>query len=85
MTSCQTTPTQLEAAGMPSLDIAHQLARLVGSAGAVQNFMGGFRIRIYQTAAFPFDAIFKTLLSRNYQVYVTDANRAYSLEAKPRL
>ena len=51
----------------------------------MQDFMGGFRIRIYQTAAFPFDAIFKTLLSRNYQVYVTDANRAYSLEAKPRL
>ncbi|HEX8915672.1 MAG TPA: hypothetical protein VF796_25180 [Humisphaera sp.] len=67
----------------PTVDIGELLSELIGDTGSVQNLMGGYRIRIYHLRAFPFDEVFKTLLFRDFKVYVDRHKADIFIEAKP--
>jgi hypothetical protein len=55
----------------PGVDVAELLRYLMGDTGELQESMGGFRIKVFHTKAFPWDEVFKTLLYRDFRVYVT--------------
>ena len=55
----------------PGVDIADLLRHLIGDTGALQEAMGGFRIKVYHSRMFPWDDVFKALLYRDFKVYVT--------------
>ena len=40
----------------PTMDVGQILAELMGDTGGLQEAMGGYRIKIYHTGAFPSDA-----------------------------
>ncbi|HET6248143.1 MAG TPA: hypothetical protein VFE47_10640 [Tepidisphaeraceae bacterium] len=65
----------------PTVDVGESLRYLVGDTGAVQELMGGFRIKIYHTRAFPWDDVFKTLLFRDFRVYVSRHKADFFIEA----
>jgi hypothetical protein len=66
----------------PSVDVGQELNRLVGDTGSVENVMGGFRIRIFHTRAFPWDDVFKLLLYREFKVDVTHQKADLFIEAR---
>lgn len=55
----------------PSIDVGELLRYLVGETGIVQESMGGFKIKVFHTRAFPWDDVFKTALYRDFKVYIT--------------
>lgn len=55
----------------PHVDLGEILSYLVGETGQVQEAMGGFKIKIFHTRAFPWDEVLKALLYRDFRVYVT--------------
>lgn len=67
----------------PGVDVADELAFLIGETASLENYMGGYRIRIHHARAFPWDDVFKTLLFRNFKVYVTNAKADLIIEAAP--
>ena len=67
----------------PTVDVGDELKYLIGETGAVQDSMGAFRIKIYHTRMFPWDEVFKTLLYRDFQVFVTRHKADIYIEAKP--
>ena len=74
-----TTPTVVTA----HLDISQVLARLVHNTGLLQDTFGGFRIKVLHTGAFPWAAVFKELLYRNFRVDVTRQKAEIFIEARP--
>ena len=67
----------------PSVDVGQELIRLIGDTGTLQEMMGGYKIAIYHSRAFPWDDVFKTLLYRDFQVWVTRRKADLFIEAKP--
>ena len=67
----------------PGVDIAEELRFLIGETGLLEDLMGAFRIKIYHTRAFPWDDVFKTLLYREFQVWVSHHKADIYIEAKP--
>ena len=65
----------------PGVDVAEYLQYVMGDTGDLQSFMGGFRIKIYHTRAFPWDDVFKTLLYRDFRVSVTRHKADLMIEA----
>ena len=65
----------------PAVDVGEALRYLVADTGAVHELMGGFRIKIYHTRAFPWDDVFKTLLFRDFRVYVTRHKADFFIDA----
>jgi hypothetical protein len=65
----------------PTVDVGEALRYLVGDTGGVHEMMGGFRIKVYHTRAFPWDDVFKTLLYRDFRVYVTRHKAEFFIEA----
>jgi hypothetical protein len=55
----------------PAVDIGETLRFLIIDTGAVQESLGGFRIKVYHARAFPWDDVLKALLYRDFRVYVT--------------
>jgi hypothetical protein len=49
-------------------DLGEALAYLIGDTGAVQESLGGFKIKIYHSRAFPWGEVVKALLYRNFRV-----------------
>lgn len=66
-----------------SVDLREELKLLVGDMGGISEALGGFRIKVFHTRAFPWDEVFKLLLYRNFQVYVTRHKADLFVEAKP--
>lgn len=64
-------------------DVGQELARLMGVTGELQESMGGYRILIYHSRAFPWDAVLKTLLYRDFQVWVGRKKADLFIEARP--
>lgn len=64
-----------------SVDIGEILNYLVGHTGAVQQQMGGFKIKIFHSRAFPWDDVFKALLYRDFRVYVSRHKADIFIEA----
>ena len=67
----------------PTVDVADELRYLIGETGELQDAMGGYRIKIFHTRAFPWDDVFKTLLYRGFKVYVTNHKADLFIEAQP--
>lgn len=64
-------PSKVPPVTNPTMDVGQVLQILIGDTGAVQGVMGGFRIKVYHTRAFPWGEVFKTLLYRDFRVFVT--------------
>ena len=67
----------------PGVDLADHLRFLLGETGQLQEVMGGFKIRIYHTRAFPWDDVFKALLYRDFKVFVQRHKADLFIEAAP--
>ena len=67
----------------PGVDVGEHLAYLMGHTGTVQDSMGGYRIKIHHTSAFPWDEVFKVLLYRDFKVYVNRHKADFYIEAQP--
>jgi len=67
----------------PSVDVGEQLRYLMGDTGGMNEALGGYRIKVYHTRAFPWDEVFKTLLYRDFKVYVTHHKADIYIEATP--
>lgn len=63
-------------------DVQQQLIDIVGDTGGVENSMGGFRIKVYHTRAFPWEQVFKLLLYRDFKVDVTRHKADLYIEAR---
>jgi len=66
----------------PSGDIANELRQLIGETGGLDEVMGSFRIKVYHTRAFPWDEVFKALLYRGFQVFITNKKADLFIEAR---
>lgn len=66
----------------PGVDVAEQLRYLIGETGQLDDAMGSFRIKIFHSRMFPWDDVFKTLLYRDFQVWVTRHKADLFIEAK---
>jgi len=60
-----------------------QPAFLIGDTGGLQQAMGGYRIKIYHSGAFPWAEVFKALVFRDFRVYVTRHKADLFIEAQP--
>jgi len=67
----------------PSVDVGEMLRYLMGDTGGMNEAMGGYRIKVYHTRGFPWDEVFKTLLYRDFKVYVTRHKADIYIEATP--
>lgn len=67
----------------PGVDVAEQLRYLIGDTGVLDDALGTFRIRVFHTRMFPWDDVFKTLLYRDFQVWVGRHKADLFIEAKP--
>ena len=67
----------------PTVDVGEELSFLIGDTGGVQDAMGGYKIKVYHTRAFPWDDVFKVLLFRDFKVYVTRHKADLFVEAQP--
>jgi hypothetical protein len=66
----------------PTVDVSEELRRLIGDTGILEDQMGAFKIKIYHTRMFPWDDVFKTLLYRDFQVYVSRHKADLFIEAR---
>lgn len=67
----------------PSVDVAEQLKLIIGETGGLNEAAGGYRIKVFHAGAFPWDEVFKTLLYRDFKVYVTRHKADLYIEATP--
>lgn len=67
----------------PGVDVAEQLRYLIGETGHLDDVTGTLRIKVYHSRMFPWDDVFKTLLYRDFQVWVTRHKADLFIEAKP--
>jgi hypothetical protein len=65
----------------PSIDLAEALSHVMGDTGGLQESLGGFKIKIYHTKAFPWADVFKMLVFRDFRVYVTRHKADLFIEA----
>jgi hypothetical protein len=78
-----TTPKSTPPVHNPGVDHAEHLHYLIGETGSINEAMGGYRIKVFHTRAFPWDDVFKTLLYRDFRVYVTRHKADLYIEATP--
>ena len=67
----------------PAADIGETLRYLVGETGLVQESMGGFKIKVFHTRAFPWDDVFKALLYRDFRIFMSRHKADIFIEAAP--
>jgi hypothetical protein len=67
----------------PTVDVGEQLTYLIGDTGSLNEAMGGYRIKVHHTRGFPWDDVFKTLLYRDFKVYLTRHKADIYIEATP--
>jgi len=65
------------------VDLGERMTAMIGTSGVVQQAMCGFRIKVSQPAAFPFDRVFTALLSRDFKLHLTRRNGGLLIEARP--
>ena len=64
-----------------AVDLGESLAYLIGDTGALQESLGGFKIKIFHSRAFPWGEVVKALLYRDFRVYVTRHKADIYIEA----
>lgn len=67
----------------PSPDIMDVVTGLVAGSGAVEDFIGGYRIRVLNGRAFPWHEVLKTLVAHEFKVSVTEEHGNLLVEAQP--
>jgi hypothetical protein len=67
----------------PGVDVGDELNYLIADTGGLEELMGGYRIKVFHTRAFPWDEVFKVLLFRDFKVYVTRHKADIYIEAQP--
>ena len=60
-----------------------ELIERIGETGSINEAMGGYRIKVFHTRAFPWDEVFKVLLFRDFKVYVGRKKADLFIEAMP--
>ena len=78
-----TKPKPLPPVPNPGVDLGQELHDIIGQTGGINAAMGGYRIKVYHTRMFPWDEVFKTLLYRDFRVYVTRHKADIYIEATP--
>lgn len=64
-------------------DLGEELRWLIADTGEVGDLMGGYKIKVFHTRAFPWDDVFKALLYRGFKIYVTRHKADLFIEAQP--
>ena len=64
-----------------AVDLGESLAYLIGDTGALQESLGGFKIKIFHSRAFPWGEVVKALLYRNFRVSLTRHKADIFIEA----
>ena len=64
-------------------DLSEELKWLMADTGELHDWMGGYRIKVFHSRAFPWDDVFKALLYRNFKVAVTRHKADLFIEATP--
>jgi len=67
----------------PTVDVGQAIVWMIGDTGLLQEVMGGYKIKVFHTRAFPWDDVFKALLYRDFKVYVTRHKADFFIEAQP--
>lgn len=67
----------------PAGDLTQELIDLMGDTGVLNEAMGGYRIKVYHAAGFPWDEVFKLLLYRDFKVYLNRHKADIYIEATP--
>ena len=67
----------------PTVDVGDELTFLIGDTGGLEEMMGGYRIKVFHTRAFPWDEVFKVLLFRDFKIYVGRRKADLFIEAMP--
>lgn len=67
----------------PTADVADELRKIIGVTGTVLDAMGGYRIHIHHSSAFPWDKVMKALVYRRFKVYVRSHKADLQIEAEP--
>lgn len=67
----------------PTVDVGEELAFLIGDTGGIQDSMGGYRIKVFHSGAFPWAEVLKALVFRDFRVYVTRHKADLFIEAQP--
>ncbi len=67
----------------PTVDVGELLSEVIGDTGAVQSFLGGYRIRVFHTGAFPWEEAVKVLVFRDFKIYITRKKAEIVIEAQP--
>src|SRR6185436_2380522 len=65
----------------PAANVGEELARLMGDTGRVEEVLGGYRIPVYHSGAFPWAEVFKVLLYRDFKVSLTHHKADIFIEA----
>ena len=65
----------------PDVEIGIVIRDIVGHMGAVEITGGAFRIKVHHGGSFPWDALFKALLYRDYKVTLTRHKADIFIEA----
>jgi hypothetical protein len=65
----------------PAMDVAQSLSYLMGDTGGLRESLGGFRIEVYHTTAFPWAGVFKILLDHQFRVSVSRRKADMIVEA----
>ncbi len=65
----------------PGVDVAEKLRYLMGDTGGLHESLGGFKIEVFHTRAFPWAGVFKVLLDQNFRVYITRRKADVRIEA----
>jgi len=64
-----------------AVDLGESLAYLIGDTGALQESLGGFKIKIFHSRAFPWGEVVKALLYRDFRVALTRNKADIFIEA----
>ena len=66
---------------VPRHDLGRQLRQWTAGTADVDEHMGGFRLRVTDTAGFPWAVVFASLLRHEFRVYVNRRDAALVIEA----
>lgn len=76
--------TNRENAAQSNASIVDNLQREAGSSARVEDFYGGIRVKVLDSAAFPWRATIELLTERQHEVWIRRERDHIEVVAKPR-
>jgi hypothetical protein len=66
----------------PTMDVGELLTEVIADTATCDVVPGGYRVRVHHLGSFPWDAVFKALLFRDYKVFVARQKADVLIEAQ---